>query len=152
VTTRDFRSLGTITLDARNFLKAHPALVHDIAGYSLAHILYSHVRISRLTRPNRRQLRKLRNRRRRWFVDNIIMHHKRIHDRNREMTIQKARQRILEREKERQKGHRARKKELVDTRFQWRNAVLIKERGAEIRGRIDARKSRAKSRWATLYG
>ena len=145
---------NTLTLDVTNFLKTHSALISEIGGQGLVHILYSHVRRSRRRRSTRRQVRKAVNRKRRWFVDNIIMHHKRLHDRNREMTVRKARMRALERKemlskpnlvtRSQQKG-----KDQSDP-MKWRNAVTLKERGEVIRGRIDARMLRARSRWLSL--
>ncbi len=148
---RDSRLVGNIKLDARSFLKAHPSLIHDIAGYSLARLLYSHVRISRLTSSGRKKLRKLRNRRRRWFVDNIIMHHKRLHDNQRALIAKKSQRKSLSINKH--SKTRERIKQSVDLNadsFRWRNSLSIKDRAVEIRGRIDARKLRARSRWATI--
>ncbi len=80
MSTIDSRSISRLSLDIKRLLKEHPRLIDEIASYSLIRLLYSRSRIPRLNRFNKRQLRKLRNSRRRWFVDNIIMHHRRIHD------------------------------------------------------------------------
>lgn len=149
--------IGVLTLDVTNFLSAHPALVNDIAGHALAHALYSHMRRGRRPGMSRRQIRKNSNRQRRWFVDNIIMHHKRIHDRNRQLAVDNARSRAIARRD-------ALKREALplsiqkltapkpaqDESLKWRNAVSLRQKGEELRGRADARKLRARSRWLAI--
>ena len=148
-------SVGTLTLDVGNFLSANPALVHEVAGHALAHALYSHIRRGSRTRGiSRRQARKTSNRKRRWFVDNIIMHHKRIHDRNRELVVTNARTRALARRKALEKKEpQLSQSALQHTRSQstpWRQKVDLKSRGEELRNRANARKLRAESRWASV--
>ncbi|MBM5782702.1 MAG: hypothetical protein FJ368_04690, partial [Pelagibacterales bacterium] len=76
------------------FLGAHPGLVHGVAEHALVHSFFSITRKGKgLSRSQRR---KVANRRRRWFVDNIIMHHKRLHDKSRQNTIDNIRKRALE--------------------------------------------------------
>lgn len=147
--------VGTMTLDIGSFLTAHPALISDIAGHALAHALYSYVRRgSRGRGMSRRQMRKLANRRHRWFVDNIIMHHKRLHDRNRSMIISNARTRALARRDaaKREQVNLQRSVEIKkdDGRSRWRNQISLKEKGLELRGRADSRRLRARSRWLTV--
>lgn len=144
-------SVGGLTLDITNFLTANPALVHEIGGHALAHLLYSHIRRSAYgSGLSRREIRKASNRKRRWFVDNIIMHHRRLHNRNREAIVNNARNRVLARrealeqkssslQNQPQKNH--------DEKTKWRDAADMKNRGQIIRGRIDSRKLRARSRW-----
>ena len=148
-------AVGTLTFDVGNFLATNPALIHEVAGHALAHALYSHIRRGGRSRGlNRRQARKTSNRKRRWFVDNIIMHHKRIHDRNRELVITNARTRALNRRKElEKKSTQLGSSTLQHVRDQsgpQRNLVNLKARGAEIRSRANARKLRAESRWASI--
>ncbi len=149
--------MGVMTFDVSNFLNAHPLLVQDVAGHSLAHALYSHVRRGRHGRANRRQLRKEVNRKRRWFVDNIIMHHKRLHDRNRATVVFDVRSRVLARRKELEKNPLSLQKSSTAQQdhsdsHKWRNAVSLKDRGAEMRGRADAKRLRARSRWLSVMG
>jgi hypothetical protein len=133
----------------------NPALIHDIAGHGLAHVLHSHVRkSSRKKVMSRRMARKMSNRKKRWFVDNIIMHHKRLHDRNRELVVSNARTRALARKKDRdQKPQITQSTQLIHQRnndLKWQQRVQTKDRGAEIRDRLNARKLRANSRWASI--
>ncbi len=103
---------------------------------------------------SRRMARKMSNRKRRWFVDNIIMHHKRLHDRNREMVINNARTRALARKKVKEEKPNLSNSTLQYSRTnnnsRWQTKVNTKERGEEIRQRIEAKSLRANSRWASL--
>ena len=147
-------SVGSLTLDFGNFLSLHPALINDVAGHALAHALYSHIRRAGRGRISRRQARKMSNRKRRWFVDNIIMHHKRLHDRNRELLISNARTRALARRKAQEKqppmGASPTLQKDRDQPIKWRDTVSLKQKGADLRGRSDARRLRARSRWLTV--
>ena len=147
-------SIGSLTLNFGNFLSLHPALINDVAGHALAHALYSHIRRAGRGRVNRRQARKMSNRKRRWFVDNIIMHHKRLHDRNRELLISNARTLALARRKAQEKqspiGGSPTLQKDRDQPTKWRDTVSLKQRGADLRGRSDARRLRARSRWLTV--
>ncbi len=148
-------SVGTLTFDIGNFLTTNPALINEVAGHALAHALYSHMRRGGHNRRlSRRQARKNANRKRRWFVDNIIMHHKRIHDRNREMVITNARTRALNRRKElEKKSPQLSSSTLQHIRSQstpWRSKVDLKSRGEELRNQALAKKLRAESRWASV--
>ena len=147
-------SIGSLTLNFGNFLSLHPALINDVAGHALAHALYSHIRRAGRGRVNRRQARKMSNRKRRWFVDNIIMHHKRLHDRNRELLISNARTLALARRKAQEKqspiGGSSTLQKDRDQPTKWRDTVSLKQRGADLRGRSDARRLRARSRWLTV--
>ncbi len=147
-------SIGSLMLDFGNFLSLHPALINEVVGHALAHQLYSHIRRAGRGRVSRRQARKMSNRKRRWFVDNIIMHHKRLHDRNRELLISNARTRALARRKAQEKqppmGASPTLQKDRDQPIKWRDTVSLKQRGADLRGRSDARKLRARSRWLTV--
>ncbi|OFW80885.1 MAG: hypothetical protein A2887_02580 [Alphaproteobacteria bacterium RIFCSPLOWO2_01_FULL_40_26] len=148
------RPIGSLTFDIGNLLTSNPALIHEIAGHALAHILYSHIR-HRRHGLNRREIRKLINRRRRRFVDNIIMHHKRLHDRNRAIVITNARKRALAKREKAQKESSILQRGMslqrnTDKPFKWQDAISLKEKGAKLRGHIDSRKLRARSRWLSV--
>lgn len=149
-------AIGSMTFDITNFLGAHPSLIHEIGGHALAHVFYSHLRHRPKRRAgfSRRQTRKLVNAKRRWFVDNIIMHHKRLHDRNREIIVSNVRSKILaKREIRKEKPGLLKNQSLHkdhNESTKWRQMVEIKRRGVAVRGRIDARRLRARSRWLTI--
>lgn len=138
----DFISLANINAIslASNGLLNSP-LVEHLLTHELMHAFFSMTyhgsKAKRLTRAQRR---KLANRRRRWFVDNIIMHHKRLHDRNREIVVASAKTKSLARRLHKSDAP------VPETR-KWRDRVEIRDRGRTIRGRVDARRLRARSRW-----
>jgi hypothetical protein len=146
-------SIGTMTFDVNNFLSAHPALVNELAGHALAHTFYSYIRRNR-GGLSRRQIRKEMNRKHRWFVDNILMYNKRLHDKNRAVAVEDARSRIIARRKKLEKEalmlQRSTLQKDQDDSIKWRNAVSLREKGSEMRGRIDARRLRARSRWLSV--
>jgi hypothetical protein len=148
-------SVGTLTLDIGNFLTANPAIFHEAAGHALTHALYSYVRRgSRSRGVSRRASRKNFNRKRRWFVDNIIMHHKRLHDRNRELVITNARTRALNRRKKEldKKTISSSSTSLQHIRNQgsFTSRIDLRSRGEELREQAKARRIRAESRWASI--
>ena len=148
-------SIGSLIFDATTFISAHPALIYELAGHSILHSLYSHSRSNgRRKGKNRRQSRKLTNRKRRRFVDNIIMHHKRLHDRNRAMLINNARDRALIRKNTLKKDSISLQQSVNLTQEEkpkkWTEKTNLREKGREIRGRIDARRLRARSRWISV--
>jgi hypothetical protein len=151
-------AIGSLTLNVTNFLQANPALIHQIAGDALTHALHSYSRrAGRRKGLSRREMRKTANRKRRWFVDNIIMHHKRLHDRNRAIVVSNARTRALAKRDSLKKpssnnhhesflqreGHRGG----VSNFSSSSNSSNLRKRAELIRGRVDARKIRARSRW-----
>ena len=147
--------IGTLTLDVTSLIAAHPGLIYDIGGHALAHALYSHIRRRHHSGLSRREMRKTANRKRRWFVDNIIMHHKRLHDRNRAVLISNARSRALAMRNTVKKEPLSPQQENSlhrdqDPKMKWRNAINLKEKGKELRGRSDARRLRARSKWLTI--
>lgn len=153
MSTIDSRSISRLSLDIKRLLKEHPRLIDEIASYSLIRLLYSRSRIPRLNRFNKRQLRKLRNSRRRWFVDNIIMHHRRIHDKQ-DKLIKSRQINNLAKNKDESRNkkiitYNPRKKDF-NCKNSWQENYLLKERGQKIRGRIDARRLRARSRWVSI--
>lgn len=137
----DFISLANINAInlASNGLLNSP-LVEHLLTHELMHaffnMAYHGAKRKRLTRAQRR---KLANRRRRWFVDNIIMHHKRLHDRNREIVVTSAKTKSLARKLHGNAPSSENRK--------WQDRVEIRDRGRVIRGRVDARRLRARSRW-----
>ncbi len=149
-------SISTLSLsNASQFLGAHPALVHSVAEHALVHSFFSIVRKGRGKgkRISRAQRRKLTNRRRRWFVDNIVMHHKRLHDKNRQNAIDSIRKKALEKREALKKRTPTFKEALLLDREGpsiWRDKVNLKERSSSARDRIKMRELRAKSRWASL--
>ncbi len=143
-----------MTLDATSLISAHPALIHEIAGHTLAHVLYSQIRrITHRRGLSRSAMRKLVNRKRRRFTDNIIMHHKRLHDKNRQVIICNARSRALARraqdKKESPSLERARELKMDDVKMRY-STISLKERGEKLRGNVDTRRLRARSRWLSV--
>ena len=94
----------------------------------------------------RAQRKKLAMRRYRSFVDNIIMHHKRIHDRNREMAVGLSKPKSATRLKDRPTTSPS----LSPSNTKWRDKFNPRDHTAIIRGRIDARRTRARSRWVSV--
>lgn len=120
-----------------------PLMTHVIE-HEIMSALFSLIKGPRKSRLSRAQSRKMMNRRRRWFTDNIIMHHKRLHDRNREIIVASTRERVLAKKA-------AANSPQISASRKWRDRVdSTKERGHAIRGRIDARRSRARSRWVSV--
>lgn len=147
--------VGTLTLDIAGLLHGNSDLLNQIGGEALSHALHSFIRRAGRRRGlSRREMRKSSNRKRRWFVDNIIMHHKRIHDRNRAIVVSNARTRALakrEASKNNQTPSLQQSTQQRDRqRSQWQNGSSLKERGSALRGRVDARRLRARSRWLSV--
>lgn len=149
-------NVGTLTLGITNFLTANPALLHQLGSDALTHALRGYVkRVRRRRGVSRRVMRKTANRKRRWFVDNIIIHHKRLHDRNRAIVVSNARTRALAKRNLRQQAQETeyspilqsqREKSYHDSSQNFRDKV------DSLRGRVDARKLRARSRWLSVMG
>ncbi len=81
------------------------------------------------------------------FVDNIIMHHKRLHDKNRQITIDLVSKNLNKKEKDRKKEKRERE---LRQKNQWRQKYAKNNRALEIKERISARRIRAKSGWVAM--
>jgi len=121
----------------------HSPLFHHLVMHEMMHSFFSVVRKRRSRVIGRSQIRRIANRKRRRFVDNIIMHHRRLHDRNRQIIIASARSRVLSKD--------SGVKNSIDLESRkWRDRVDVKDRGAIIRGRVDARRVRARSRWISV--
>jgi hypothetical protein len=159
--------IEALVFDASSFLSMHPGLVHEIGGHSIAHVLYSFIKRTCHRRGlSRREMRKIINRRNRWFVDNIIMHHKRLHDHNRKVIISDARKRAISK-----KGNNFQNSlekipsdsfaSKVNIRSQFYDTQNYNETEEEkkkryqqsqlIMDRLDARKKRARSRWIAHF-
>lgn len=94
---------------------------------------------------SRAQRKKLSRRRRRRFVDNIVMHHKRQHDRNREISINLVKSRIVKKKKIKEKIKLA--KIAKSPQLKWKDRFDSKDRTLSMRERVKARRLRAQSRW-----
>lgn len=155
--------IEALAFDASSFLSMHPGLVHEIGGHTIAHVLYSFIKRTCHRRGlSRREMRKIINRRNRWFVDNIIMHHKRLHDHNRKVIISDARKRAINKKENNfqeslgliKSGSLTNK---VNTRSYFHDTNNYSESEEEkkrryqesrlIQDRLENRKKRAKSRW-----
>ena len=148
-------TIGSIAFSPSALIASHPMIAYEIAGHTLGHILYGFIKRNRKRRGlSRAQMRKMTNRRRRQFVDNIIMHHQRLAKMNRQTIVGNARERAMaRREKMKNKAdlHKDQNFERdQETRKKWQGGVSLKERGQRIRGTIDARRTRARSRWLTI--
>lgn len=147
-------SVSSLAMSAGSLISAHPGLINELATHALSHTLYSHIRrgvgrgVGRVV-LSRAQRRRTANRRRRWFVDNIIMHHKRLHDKNREIAISNVRNRLIEKRAALKKQPLS-KPTPQNEATKWRDKTSDKDRGLSIRGRIDARRMRARSRWLSV--
>jgi hypothetical protein len=147
-------SVGSLTLDINNYLTRSSLAKGDASKFALSHMLYGKiVRSARRSGFSRRKARKIANRRRRNFVDNIIMHHKRIHDHNRNIVVNNARERALLKKKQLENKANINLSRIEKNKNQyrnWRERPTIKSQSLEIRSRINSRKVRAQSRWASL--
>ncbi len=150
-------NVGTLTLDAASLLQAHPTLLQQIVGDKLMHSLQKYLgRIRGRHGMSRRMMRKSRNRKRRRFVDNIIMHHKRLHDHNRAIVVSNARSRALAKRSALKQDHLeyALTPEQIHKRSEEKSyhASSFSERVNTMRGRVDARRLRTRSRWLSVMG
>jgi uncharacterized protein (DUF305 family) len=148
-------AIGSIAFSPTALVASHPMIAYEIVGHTIGHILYRFIKRTRKKRGlSRAQMRKMTNRRRRQFVDNIIMHHQRLAKMNRQTIAGNARERAMaRREKIKRKDNLQRDKNSEkeqEIRKKWQGGVSLKERGQRIRGTIDARRTRARSRWLTI--
>lgn len=136
-------------MSAANFISLHPELLSELAGHALAHSMYSHIRGGKKIGLSRRARRKAANTRRRWFVDNIVLHHKRLHDKNRELAVSKVREQALAKRDALKKQSLSLQTSTPqkDEARKWRDRAELKERASLVRGRVDSRRLRARSRW-----
>ena len=147
--------IGSIAFSPTALIASHPMIAYELAGHTIGHILYGFIKRNRKRRGlSRAQMRKMTNRRRRQFVDNIIMHHQRLAKMNRQTIVGNARERALARREKTQRKADLQKDQTFEkqqeSRKKWQGGVSLKERGQKIRGTIDARRTRARSRWLTI--
>jgi hypothetical protein len=157
VTFISLPNIVSLTLDPTSFLQpGSSSFAQELVSEGLSHALYSFIRRSgRRKSLNRRQMRKTTNRKRRWFVDNIVMHHKRLHDRNRAIVVSNARTRALAKREALKKNPAGLQKQnqtfaqkARDNSPQSKNN--LRERARSLRGSVDARRMRARSRWLSV--
>ena len=147
--------IGSIAFSPTALIASHPMIAYELAGHTIGHILYGFIKRNRKRRGlSRAQMRKMTNRRRRQFVDNIIMHHQRLAKMNRQTIVGNARERAMARREKTQRKADMKKDQTFEkqqeSRKKWQGGVSLKERGQKIRGTIDARRTRARSRWLTI--
>jgi hypothetical protein len=147
--------IGSIAFSPTALIASHPMIAYELAGHTIGHILYGFIKRNRKRRGlSRAQMRKMTNRRRRQFVDNIIMHHQRLAKMNRQTIVGNARERAMARREKTQRKADMQKDQTFEkqqeSRKKWQGGVSLKERGQKIRGTIDARRTRARSRWLTI--
>jgi hypothetical protein len=147
--------IGSIAFSPTALIASHPMVAYELAGHTIGHILYGFIKRNRKRRGlSRAQMRKMTNRKRRQFVDNIIMHHQRLAKMNRQTIVGNARERAMARREKIQRKADIQKDQTFEkqqeSRKKWQGGVSLKERGQKIRGTIDARRTRARSRWLTI--
>ena len=148
-------TIGSIAFSPVALIASYPIIAYEVVGHTLGQILYGFIKRNRKRRGlSRAQMRKMTNRRKRQFVDNIIMHHQRLAKMNRQTIAGNARERaIARREKVKQEDTLSKDRNSdreQEIRKKWRAGISLKERGQKIRGTIDARRTRARSRWLTI--
>jgi hypothetical protein len=148
-------AIGSIAFSPSALMASHPMIAYEIAGHTIGHVLCGFIKRNRKRRGlTRAQMRKMTNRRRRQFVDNIIMHHQRLAKMNRQTIVGNARERAMaRRDKMKNKANFQKDQSFErdqETRKKWQGGISLKERGQKIRGTIDARRTRARSRWLTI--
>ncbi len=124
---------------------ANTPLMRYIVKCGSAHALISLIRKSKGKKLSRSQRRKFFNKRRRWFTDNIIMHHRRIHEKNRHLVLN-PQQEVVKKQKKKRKLNLQRR----DKKTKEHNQKEIIHRGLVLKGRVDAKRLKARSRWLTV--
>ena len=142
-----------LALGKTSLLALQPTLLQDLTIHGFEHVIRRLLKGTKRKRGlSRAEQRKLINRKKRWFVDNIIMHHRRLQEINRQKLISSTRERALARKKNLlnnslQKSKPKAKPEINRT---WQNGLSMRDRGLKIRGSIDTRKIRVRSRWLNV--
>ena len=148
-------NVGSLTLDVSNVVSGN-YLAQRMANDLAMRALRGYVKRSRNRKGlSRRIVRKNANRKRRRFVDNIIMHHKRLHDRNRAIAVSNARSRALAKREAIKKHSQSHTPEAIrrEREESYHNSsTSFRERANSLRGRVDARRLRARSRWLSSMG
>ena len=135
----DSRSIGAISSIAAIGLGTSL-----VTGSGMFSLLFGSKKDRKLSKSQRKKIARRRYRR---FVDNIVMHHKRLHDRNREITIKIIKSRILDKHKKKAKQFPVLAKE---PQIKWQDRFDSKGKASSMRERIEARRVRARSRWLTV--
>ena len=141
---------ANLALGKTSLLALQPTLLQDLAIHGFEHVIRRLLKGTKRKRGlSRAENRKLINRKRRWFVDNIIMHHRRLQEINRQKIVSSARERALLRKKNLLNSslQRTKPKAKPEINRTWQNGLSMRDKGAKIRGSVDTRKIRARSRW-----
>jgi hypothetical protein len=139
-----------LALGKTSLLALQPNLLQDLAIHGFEHVIRRLLKGTKRKRGlSRAENRKLTNRKRRWFVDNIIMHHRRLQEINRQKIVSSARERALLRKKNLLNNslQRTKPKAKPEINRTWQNGLSMRDKGVKIRGSVDTRKIRARSRW-----
>lgn len=139
-----------LALGKTSLLALQPTLLQDLAIHGFEHVIRRLLKGTKRKRGlSRAENRKLNNRKRRWFVDNIIMHHRRLQEINRQKIVSSARERALLRKKNLLNNslQRTKPKAKPEINRTWQNGLSMRDKGVKIRGSVDTRKIRARSRW-----
>ncbi len=139
-----------LALGKTSLLALQPNLLQDLAIHGFEHVIRRLLKGTKRKRGlSRAENRKLTNRKRRWFVDNIIMHHRRLQEINRQKIVSSARERALLRKKNLLNNslQRTKPKAKPEINRTWHNGLSMRDKGVKIRGSVDTRKIRARSRW-----
>ena len=139
-----------LALGKTSLLALQPTLLQDLAIHGFEHVIRRLLKGTKRKRGlSRAENRKLTNRKRRWFVDNIIMHHRRLQEINRQKIVSSARERALLRKKNLLNNslQRTKPKAKPEINRTWQNGLSMRDKGVKIRGSVDTRKIRARSRW-----
>ncbi len=139
-----------LALGKTSLLALQPNLLQDLAIHGFEHVIRRLLKGTKRKRGlSRAENRKLTNRKRRWFVDNIIMHHRRLQEINRQKIVSSARERALLRKKNLLNNslQRTKPKAKPEINRTWQNGLSMRDKGVKIRGSVDIRKIRARSRW-----
>lgn len=160
--------IDALVFNTSSFISMHPALVHEIGSHAMAHVIYSFMKRSCHRRGlSRFQMRKILNARNRWFVDNIIMHHKRIHDYNRKIIIRDSKKRaIVNKQKFTEKYHSSIENNKEESKISTRSLFFDTQNYQEntkndnandhnssfIIERLESRKKREKCKWLPIFG
>lgn len=79
------------------------------------------------------------------------MHHRRLHQKNREIALDPPEKEIKQRKKLKRKKEKDKEKETkLGRKKEWQSNDQLKHRGTIITGRIDARRLKARSRWLSV--
>lgn len=148
-----------MSLNASSFLGDKVSLkrgAETALELSLLRNVHHHIRKGKMAGLSRSKRRKITNRRKRWFTDNIVMHHKRLHDRSRQQAIEDVRKKALERRKQLKKKKQPTLKEALKIEnkgeLTWDQKINMKDRSIKSRERIKNRELRAQSRWLSVNG